>query len=244
LRLRPPGDNVAAGATQPIRGDAMRRGSLALWAVSLALAAGAAAVAQTRVKTQTVRPQAPPAVTQQDLDPAAITGTVPAAKPLPAPVPAAPATEVIADLSQLPEPVVRTRERILAAARTGELRRLVTVMQSGETLPIFSLSTGQDPITYWRSNYPDSDGVEILATLIDILETPAVHVDVGTPQEMYVWPYFARMSLKSLTPAQKVDLFKIVTGSDYKDMLAAGSYNFFRVGIGRDGGWRYFVTGN
>ena len=79
--------------------------------------------------------------------------------------------------------------------------------------------------------------------LIDILETACVHVDAGTPQEMYVWPYFARMSLKTLTPAQKVELFKIVTGSDYKDMVAAGAYNFFRVGIGGDGSWRFFVTG-
>jgi hypothetical protein len=222
----------------------MRRGSLALWAVSLVLAAGAAGFAQTRVKTQVVRPQSPPAVTQQDLDPPAVTGTVPAAKTPPAPTMAAAIPEVITDLSQLPEPVARTRDRILAAARTGELGRLVAVMQSGETLPIFSLGSGQDPITYWKSNYPDSNGIEILATLIDILETPVVHVDAGTPQETYVWPYFARMSLKTLTPAQKVELFKIVTGSDYKDMLAAGAYNFFRVGIGRDGSWRFFVTGN
>jgi hypothetical protein len=222
----------------------MRRGSLALSAISLVLVAGGAAVAQNRVKTQVVRPQSPPAVTQQELDPPAITGTVPAAKTPPAPTAAAPNPEVITDLAQLPAPVARTRERIVAAARTGELQRLVAVMQFGGTLPIFSLGTGQDPITYWKSNYPDSDGVEILATLIDILETPAVRIDAGTPQEMYVWPYFARMSPRMLTPAQKVELFKIVTGSDYKDMVAAGAYNFFRVGIGSDGGWRFFVTGN
>jgi hypothetical protein len=222
----------------------MRRGSLALSAISLVLVAGGAAVAQNRVKTQVVRPQSPPAVTQQELDPPAITGTVPAAKTPPAPTAAAPNPEVITDLAQLPAPVARTRERIVAAARTGDLQRLVAVMQFGGTLPIFSLGTGQDPITYWKSNYPDSDGVEILATLIDILETPAVRIDAGTPQEMYVWPYFARMSPRMLTPAQKVELFKIVTGSDYKDMVAAGAYNFFRVGIGSDGGWRFFVTGN
>jgi hypothetical protein len=220
----------------------MRQGSLALWIGSLALAASAAAFAQTRVKTQVVRPSAPPAVSQQEPDPPAITGTIPAAKT--APAAAASIPEVVSDLSQLPAPVARTRERILAAARSGELGRVVAVMQSSETLPIFSLGSSQDPITYWRSNYPDSDGVEILATLIDILETPAVHVDAGTPQEMYVWPYFARITLKTLTPAQKVELFKIVTGSDYKDMLAAGDYNFFRVGIGSDGSWRFFVTGN
>ena len=59
-----------------------------------------------------------------------------------------------------------------------------------------------------------------------------------------LWPYFSRAPLKSLTPAQKVDLFKIVTGGDYKDMVNAGAYNFFRLAIGRDGTWRFFVTGD
>jgi hypothetical protein len=241
LRRRPCGDNVAGGDTQPIRGKAMRRISATLWAVSLAFVLSAAALGQTRVKTQVVRPPSPPAATEKDADAPAITGTVPAVRALPLPPPQ---PEIITDLSQLPAPVARTRERILAAAHSGELARLVAVMQSGETLPIFSQSSGQDPITYWRTNYPDSDGVEILATLTDILEAGFVHVDAGTPQEMYVWPYFARVSLKTLTAAQKVELFKIVTGSDYKDMLGAGAYNFFRVGIGADGSWRFFVTGN
>ena len=217
-----------------------------LWAATLAVATGAdgcPAVAQNRVKTQVVHPQAPPAVTEKDGDSPAITGTVPAVKTLPAPAASAAAPEIMTDLSQLPAPVARMRERILAAARSGELGRLLAVMTSGETLPIFSQSSGQDPISYWRSNYPDSAGVEILATLIDILDTGFVRVDEGTPQEMYVWPYFARVPLTTLTAAQKVELFKIVTGSDYKDMLGTGAYNFFRVGIGRDGSWRFFVTG-
>jgi hypothetical protein len=61
---------------------------------------------------------------------------------------------------------------------------------------------------------------------------------------MYVWPYFARMPLKNLTPQQKVQLFKIITGGDYKTMLSGGSYNFYRVGIGQDGAWRFFVSGD
>ena len=201
------------------------------------------AVAQNRVRTEVVRPQSPPAVTREDIDSPTITGTVPAAKSRPAPATTT-APEIITDLSRLPPPVADMRARILAAARSGELSRLVSVMQSSRTLPIFSQSTGQDPITYWRTNYPDSDGVEILAMLIDILDTPFVRVDEGTPEETYVWPYFARVPLKTLTAPQKVELFKIVTGSDYKEMLDAGTYNFFRVGIGRDGSWRFFVTGN
>ena len=38
--------------------------------------------------------------------------------------------------------------------------------------------------------------------------------------------------LPALTSAQKVELFRIVTGADYKDMLAFGVYAFYRVGIG------------
>ena len=61
---------------------------------------------------------------------------------------------------------------------------------------------------------------------------------------MYVWPYFARRPLNGLTPEQKVDLLKIVTGADYREMIEAGCYNFFRLGIGADGIWRFFVTGD
>src|SRR5215470_14655235 len=112
---------------QSIRGEAMRRVSATLSAAMLAMAASVA-VAQNRVKTQVVRPQAPPAVTEKDLDPPAITGTVPAIKTPPAP--SAAASEIMTDLSQLPAPVTAMRERILAAARSGELSRLVAVMQS------------------------------------------------------------------------------------------------------------------
>ena len=48
----------------------------------------------------------------------------------------------------------------------------------------------------------------------------------------------------ALTPQQKVELFRIVTGADYKDMLALGVYSFYRVGIGPDGAWHFFVAGD
>ena len=84
----------------------------------------------------------------------------------------------------------------------------------------------------------------IIAILISILEAPFVHVEKGTPQEVYVWPYFARMPLKALTPQQRVELFRIVTGADYKEMQDFGAYSFYRLGIGPDGTWHYFVSGD
>jgi hypothetical protein len=134
------------------------------------------------------------------------------------------------------------RERILAAARTGDLQALLAVMKANGSMPVFSHTQRQDPSAYWKGNYPDSDGVEILSILINLLETEPVRIDAGTPQEMYLWPYFARLPLQSLTPAQKVELFRVVTGSDYRDMLERGRYVFYQVGIGPDGTWRYFLA--
>ena len=150
--------------------------------------------------------------------------------------------EIITDLSRLPAPVARTRDRLLAAARSGDLKQLAGLMT--DTLPVFSFTEDKDPIAFWKANYPDSDGVEVLSILTLILESGFVRVDEGTSQEMYVWPYFVRMSLGALTPRQKVELFRLVTGADYKDMMKLGVYAFYRLGIGPDGTWHFFVTGD
>jgi hypothetical protein len=150
--------------------------------------------------------------------------------------------EIITDLSRLPAPVARTRERLLAAARSGDLQQLAGLMT--DTLPVFSFTEDKDPIAFWKANYPDSDGVEVLSILTLILESGYVRVDEGTSQEMYVWPYFVRMSLGALTPRQKVELFRLVTGADYKDMMKLGVYVFYRLGISPDGTWQFFVSGD
>lgn len=202
--------------------------------LTAALFCGSQALAQNKVRTETIRPPA---------------AANPASKPSAHATPpgqqdAADAPEIITDLSRLPAAVARTRERILAAAQSGDLQKLLTVMQMNETMPIFSFSDDKDPVAFWKTNYPDSDGVEVLSILVTLLQTGFVHVDKGTPQEMYLWPYFARMPVKNLTPEQKVELFRIITGNDYKDMLDFGAYIFYRLGIGPDGTWHFFVAGN
>jgi hypothetical protein len=152
-------------------------------------------------------------------------------------------SDVLTDLSALPAPVARMRARIIEAARTGDLDKLVTVMQTNETMPIFSFANERDPAAYWRANYPESGGLEVLSILLEILDMGFMHVDAGTPQDMYVWPYFAYVSIKDLTPAQKVELFKVVTGSDYRAMQDFGAYVFYRLGIAPDGTWHFFVSG-
>ena len=179
---------------------------VAMTALALLAMAGDVALAQTKVRTETIRPPGAQANPQTAAEKPGDTQAKPSPKPTP-PSSAAP-PEIITDLSRLPQPVARMRERILAAAKSGELKKLVTAMQTNETMPIFSLGEDKDPAAFWRTTYPDSEGVEVLAILLGILEAPYVHVEKGTPQEMYLWPYFARMPLKTLTLAVMGDYHK------------------------------------
>jgi hypothetical protein len=188
-------------------------------------------LAQNKIRTETIRPPKPGE--QKFHNPGRL--ATPDADKLP---------EIITNPARLPPAVARTRDRILAAARSGELMRLFAVMKEAPTLPVFSFADDRDPIAFWRTNYPDSEGVEALSILLNVLEAPFVHADVGTPQEIYLWPYFARIPLKTLTAAQKAELFRIVTGADYKDMVEFGVYSFYRLGIAPDGTWQFFVAGD
>jgi hypothetical protein len=194
----------------------------------LVLALLSEAGAQTPVRTETFRP--PQSFGKFRADGRLIPPGAPSNAP-----------EIITNLSLLPPAVARARDRILALARSGNLQGVAAIVQTDGTT--FSWSDERDPAAFWRANYPDSEGLEALSILTTILESPFVHVDRGSQQEVYLWPYFARVSLKTLSREQKVALFKIVTGGDYKDMLAFGTYAFFRVGISPDGTWQFFVTG-
>ena len=115
-------------------------------------------LAQNKVKTETIRPPAPGEQkfrNEGHVVAPGDTGKFP---------------EVITNPARLPPAVARTRERILAAARSGELLKLFAVMKEAPTLPVFSFSEDNDPVSFWKTNYPDSDGVEALSILVNVLE--------------------------------------------------------------------------
>ncbi|PWV98754.1 hypothetical protein DFR52_10443 [Hoeflea marina] len=173
----------------------------------------------------------------RDEDPAV---TVPAAPDAAAPLP-----DVLTDVSVLPEPVARMRQLIIEAATTGDPEKLRALLGAGPTATRLSLAgTDDDPVAYLRSLSGDAGGQEILAIMLDILGTGFVHIDPGTPEELYVWPYFTAMPLESLTPPQRVELLRIVTAGDVEDMLGFGSYNFYRLGISPEGEWQFFLAGD
>lgn len=216
-------------------------------AIGLPHAAGAKTV---KTDTITVNPaQAPggpdipagdvPSVTRpvpDDTEPAAESGA-------PAGQDQAQVPEVLYDLGQLPPPVARMHAQLLEAALGADFNRLRMVLESNEMPPTLSLTEIGDPIEFLKENSGDPDGLEILGILADTLSAGFVHVDVGTPQEMYIWPYFARYPLNRLTPQQKVEMYRLITSADFAEMEDYGVWLFYRVGIGKDGTLHYFVAG-
>jgi len=152
--------------------------------------------------------------------------------------------EVLYGEADLPKPVARTRSQLLEAAYAGDLDRLRMVLEANEMMPTLTFGEMDDPIEFLKASSGDGEGLEVMAILTEILEAGYVHVDKGTAQEMYVWPYFSRIPLARLTREQKVEMYRVVTSGDLADMEAMGAWTFYRVGIGPDGTLHYFVAGD
>lgn len=158
---------------------------------------------------------------------------------------ARPLPTILTDIDALPRPVRHMHSEILQAAYSGNIEDLRLAIEMNEIPPILGIEDiSHDPIEQLRSLSGDDQGSEILAILTEILESGFVLSEPGTPQEMYVWPYFADMPLDRLSKPQRVELLRIVTSADLAEMEELGHYSFYRLGISADGVWHYFVAGD
>nr|WP_292838344.1 hypothetical protein [Mesorhizobium sp.] len=156
-----------------------------------------------------------------------------------------PAPEVLYDLGKLPEPVRRMHDLIVEACKSGDIEKLRPLIGTGNSMTQLSLTeVDGDAIAFLKGLSGDSEGQEILAIMEEVLNAGYVHLDAGTPQELYVWPYFFALPLDKLDARQRVELFKLVTAGDYDDMKQFGAYIFYRLGITPDGHWAFFVAGD
>jgi hypothetical protein len=143
----------------------------------------------------------------------------------------------------LPAPVEEMRDAILAATRSGRIEDLIAPLDWNEMKPDTAASAGEDPIARWKKLSGDGQGREILAVLANILEMPPAELPLGKDIEnniIYVWPYLAEAKLDSLTPAQEVDLLRLVSPEKAKAMRAAKKWTWWRLTIGADGTWHSF----
>jgi hypothetical protein len=157
---------------------------------------------------------------------------------------AKPAPIVHYGTDDLPEPVREMREAILAAVRSGKMEDLRIAVELNELKPIIAEKPTPDPILHWRQVSADGEGREILAILGQLLDAGYTMLPIGKDIEnnrVYVWPYFAEMKLGSLTPAQEVELMRLVPGAAFRDMKQTGRYTHYKLGIGADGTWHFFI---
>jgi len=155
-----------------------------------------------------------------------------------------PLPEVIYNLDRLPEPVRRMHDLIVDAAKSGDMEKLRPLLGLADAAT--QLSFGEidgDPIEFLKGLSGDPEGQELLAILEEVMLAGFVHLEAGTPNEIYVWPYFYGIPLDKLDARQRVELFKIVTAGDLDDMQQFGTYIFYRVGITPEGRWAFFVAG-
>lgn len=205
----------------------------------------AAIAATARAAWALEGPELPPAAQEPAqgavMPPAGIDRPAPSVPPA-APTESAALPAIERDVSKLPVPVRRLREQIIAAAETGDPEAFRAIFDANGPVEFGTDAEDADPVAQLRALSGDPEGREILAVLIEVLEAGYVHVDAGTDEELYLWPYFARYPVDALTPPQLVELFKLVLAGDYEDMKAYGFYTWFRVGISPDGTWQMFST--
>jgi hypothetical protein len=148
---------------------------------------------------------------------------------------------------ELPRPVLEMREAILAAIKSGRIEELRHAWDMNELKPDLGVDLkGGDPIAHWRQISGDGEGREILAVLAELLDCGYVVLPLGRDLEnnrVYIWPYFAEVSLATLTPAQEVELLRLVPPAAAKEMKATGRYAHWRLSIGADGTWHSFAKG-
>ncbi len=152
--------------------------------------------------------------------------------------------KIFNDTKHLPDAVKKTRDRLLAAAKAGNIDELRTIFKDFAEPPIVSLDGDGDPIDQIIENSGDGKGLETLAILLEILETGFVHRDEGDEGEIYIWPYFVDVPPEDLKSNQLIELFQIITAGDYEDMISYGTYIFYRAGITPNGDLKFFVAGD
>jgi hypothetical protein len=147
------------------------------------------------------------------------------------------------DTGPLPVPVEEMRHAILAAAHSGNIEDLREPLDWNELKPEVAAPPGEDPIAHWKKTSGDGNGREILAVLADILPMRAAELPLGKDLEnniIYVWPYLAEMDIANLTPAQEVDLLRLVGPAEAKAMREKKKWTWWRLTIGADGTWHSF----
>jgi hypothetical protein len=166
------------------------------------------------------------------------------------PLPKAP--EVSRDVESLPQNVRRMRGLILEAVRSGDSMALRKPVEWNEVPPSFGKGAprgakgpamADELLKFFRERSGDGQGRETMGQLVNVLAVGHARINAGQPQEMFIWPYFAVLDPRLLTPEQEVDVYRVMGAAQLAEWREKGRFPYWRIGIGPDGTWHYFLGG-
>ncbi len=158
--------------------------------------------------------------------------------------------EISRDVESLSPNVRRMRGLLLEAIRTGDSAALKKPIEWNEVPPTFGKGAprgvrgpamADQLAAFFRERSGDGQGRETMGQMINILAVGHARINAGQPQDMYVWPYFAVLDPRLLTPEQEVDVYRVMGAAQLREWREKGRYPFWRIGIGPDGTWHYFL---
>ncbi|WP_068080776.1 hypothetical protein [Polycladidibacter stylochi] len=152
--------------------------------------------------------------------------------------------EVLYDLDQLPAPVAALRNKLIAVARSGDMDALRPLFQAQKTPPQVAYGDVYDPVDYLKESSGDGEGRELLAIMLDTLDSGYVRVSEPGKPVVFVWPYHARFPLTKLNSKQTVEMYRIITAADFYEMQDYGMWTFYHIAIAEDGTLREFIAGD
>jgi hypothetical protein len=149
------------------------------------------------------------------------------------------------NLDRLPDAVREKRDRLLAAAESGDMDQLEAIFDAEPAAPTVSFGGPDDPIAYLKEYSADGAGLENLAIMAELLESPYAVLDGGDGDFIYIWPSFAAMDgLSDLTPAQLVEAYRLVGVEQFNQLKEYGGWLHWRIYIGPQGDLQAFVAGD
>jgi hypothetical protein len=157
--------------------------------------------------------------------------------------------EISRDLETLPVPVRRMRLLLLEAFRSGDLQNLKQPIETNEMPPSFTRNSARpavkaptmanELIKLFAERSGDGQGRETMGQLTNAFAVGHARINAGSVQEMFVWPYFAVLDPRLLTPQQEVDVYRLHSAHALREWREKGRYPGWRIGIAPDGTWHY-----
>ena len=144
--------------------------------------------------------------------------------------------------TDIPDPVLRTRDAIMAATGQKNFAAFSPLINRSA----FAASIGDDvePIPYWEELR--KQGTDIRPIMAALLKMPCA-VYQGAEGEVFTWPGAADLPYDQLTKKEIADLQKLYNGrleDQYIEGHEAGYYAGWRLSINSDGTWSEFVAGD